>query len=281
MSASVTFLVLFAALLHACWNAMVKSTGDRLVMMAWIAGATSVIALPLAFFVDPPSWEVLQILGPAVCIHTAYMLLLTRAYEHGDFGQVYPLARGLAPAIVTMAGLAMGEALAPHAMLAIGLIIAGIVSLAWRRRPDGDAEPRDLRGITYALGTGLAIASYSVLDGVGGRTAATPQAYTVWLFLLHGFPIALIALYRRGPAKLFASRNVALAGIGGAAMSMLAYGIVIWAMKSAPLGPVSALRETSVVFAALISGLVLKEGLGPRALIAACVVAAGVVLLRV
>lgn len=261
---------------------MVKSTGDRLVMMAWIAGATSVIAAPLTFFVEPPSWEVARILGVAVCIHTAYMLLLTRAYTHGDFGQVYPLARGFAPAVVTMAGLMfLDEDLAPHAMLAIGLIIAGIVSLAWRRRPDGEAEPRDLRGITYALGTGLAIASYSVLDGIGGRTAATPQAYTVWLFLLHGFPIALIALYRRGPAKLFASRNVALAGIGGAAMSMLAYGIVIWAMKSAPLGPVSALRETSVVFAALISGLVLKEGLGPRALIAACVVAAGVVLLRV
>lgn len=280
MSASVTFLVLLAAILHAVWNAMVKSTGDRLVMMAWIAGSTSVIAAPLAFFVEPPSWEVAQILAVAVCIHTAYMLLLMSAYEHGDFGQVYPLARGFAPAVVTMAGLMfLGEELAPHAMLAIGLIIAGIVSLAWRRR-NGEADPRELRGVTYALATGLAIASYSVVDGVGGRTAATPQAYTVWLFFIHGIPITLIALYRRGPAKLLASRKVALAGIGGAVMSMLAYGIVIWAMKSAPLGPVSALRETSVVFAALISGLVLKEGLGPRALIAACVVAAGVVLLR-
>ena len=260
---------------------MVKSTGDRMVMMGWIAGTTSVIALPLVFFVEPPSWEVLRILAVAVCIHTTYMLLLIRAYEHGDFGQVYPLARGFAPAVVTMAGLMfLGEQLAPHAMLAIGLIIAGIVSLAWRRRPDGEADPRDLRGITYALGTGLAIASYSVVDGIGGRTAATPEAYVVWLFLLHGIPITTIAFIRRGPAKIFASRNIALAGMGGAAMSMLAYGIVIWAMKSAPLGPVSALRETSVVFAALISGLILKEGLGPRALIAAGVVAAGVVLLR-
>jgi drug/metabolite transporter (DMT)-like permease len=281
LSASVTALVLLAALLHACWNAMVKSTGDRMVMMGWIAGTTSLIALPLVFFVEPPSWEVARLLAVAVCIHTTYMLLLISAYEHGDFGQVYPLARGFAPALVTMAGFAMGEALAPHAMLAIGLIIAGIVSLAWRRRPDGEAEPRDLRGITYALGTGLAIASYSVVDGIGGRTAATPEAYVVWLFLLHGLPVAAIAFIRRGPSKIFASRKVALAGMGGAAMSMLAYGIVIWAMKFSPLGPVSALRETSVVFAALISGLVLKEGLGPRALIAACVVAAGVVLLRV
>ena len=258
---------------------MVKANGDRLVLMAWIAGVTSLIALPLVFFVEPPSWEVLQILGLTVCIHTAYMLLLLSAYAHGDFGQVYPLARGFAPAVVTMAGLAIGEELAPHAMMAIGLIVAGIVSLAWRRK-NGDADPRDLRGITYALGTGLAIASYSVVDGIGGRTAATPEAYVFWLFLLHGIPITAIAFYRRGAAKVFASRKVALAGVGGAVMSMLAYGIVIWAMKSAPLGPVSALRETSVVFAALISGLILKEGLGPRALIAAGVVAAGVVLLR-
>ncbi|MEX0943810.1 MAG: EamA family transporter [Pseudomonadales bacterium] len=280
MPLNVTLLVLLAALLHAVWNAMVKASGDRLILMAWIAASTSLIAAPLAFFVELPTKEVWAFLLVTLCIHTAYMLLLVRAYGHGDFGQVYPLARGFAPLVVTIVGFTLvGEQLVFYAVIGIILIVGGIISLAWRSS-DTITASRDLRGVGYALATGLAIAAYSVVDGLGGRTAATPQAYIVWLFLLHGIPITFITLVRRGPQKVFADRTIITQGIGGAVMSMIAYGIVIWAMSNAPLGPVSALRETSVVFGALISGLVLKERLGPRALTAACVVAAGIILLR-
>lgn len=279
MTLTVTLLVLVAAILHAAWNAMVQSTGDRLVMMAWIAGSTSILSIPIVVHSGMPTWPVWQYLIGSVCIHTAYMLLLVRAYAHGDFGQVYPLARGIAPTIVTVAGfLFVGEALPSLAVLGVCLVVIGIVSLT-RREFQAD---RDLRGVGYALATGLAIAAYSVLDGIGGRVAATPIAYTGWLFLLHGIPLTVMTLVRRGPRAMFASRRVALTGMGGAAMSMFAYGIVIWAMSIAPLGPVSALRETSVVFGALISAFILKERLGPlSAIISASVVAAGVILLRI
>jgi drug/metabolite transporter (DMT)-like permease len=292
----VTLLVLLAALLHAGWNAMVKASGDRLILMAWIAASTSLIAAPLTLMVELPAREVWGYLLVTLCIHTAYMLLLVRAYAHGDFGQVYPLARGFAPLVVTLVGFAfVGETLPVYAVFGIVMIIAGIISLAWRgtgnnsgnntngnsnNNPNGSAGVRDLRGVGYALATGAAIAAYSIIDGLGGRTATTPFVYTIWLFLIHGVPITLITLMRRGPKLVFADKRLIAFGVGGAVMSMLAYGTVIWAMKNAPLGPVSALRETSVVFGALISGLVLKESLGPRALVAACVVAAGIILLR-
>lgn len=280
MSLTVTLLVLLAALLHAAWNALVKATGDRLVIMAWIAASTSIIAIPFALALGPPDREIWPFLLVSLGIHTGYMLLLVSAYTHGDFGQVYPLARGFAPAVVTLAGfLFVREALSQYTTVGIAMIAAGIISLAWRRSGDA-AGRRDLRGVGYALATGAAIATYSVVDGMGGRAADTPLVYTAWLFLIHGIPITIITLVRRGPAQMLVNRRVIFTGIGAAAMSMLAYGIVIWAMNSAPLGPVSALRETSVVFGAIISSLVLKERLGPVALIAALVVTGGVILLR-
>lgn len=281
MTFAITLLVLFAAVLHAAWNAMVKSTGDQLVIMTWIAGSSTVIAAPFVLYFGIPGAAVWKFLIAAACFHTAYMLLLVRAYSLSDFGKVYPLARGFAPAVVTLAGFVLlGEVLSTHAILGIALIVIGTASLALRNSHASGA-PRDLRGVGYALATGIAIAGYSVIDGVGGRTAATPLMYIAWLFLLEGIPITVIALIRLGPQQLLISRSTIAKGVGGAAMSIVAYGIVIWAMTRAPLGAVSAMRETSVVFGALLSGWVLKEGLGPFAVAAACIVAAGVILLRV
>lgn len=278
MTLSVTLLVLVAAALHASWNAMVKATGDRLVMMAWIAGSSALMAIPLALYTGAPAWPVWPYLLATVCVHTGYMLLLVAAYDHGDFGRVYPLARGAAPAIVTLgAFLFADEALSRTALLGICLVAGGIVSLAWRKSREAIEDPG---GVGYAMATALTIAGYSVVDGLGGRVASTPLEYTGWLFVLYAAPIVLITLWRRGFAVVFSNRKVAITGIGAAAMSMLAYGVVIWAMSRAPLGPVSALRETSVVFGALISGYVLKEGLGRLAMLAACVVALGVVMLE-
>lgn len=278
MTLTVTALVLAAALMHAGWNAIVKSNADRLISMSWIAAFTSVIAIPATFFVPLPGVDAVIFIAVSLVIHTAYMLLLVRAYVWGDFGQVYPLARGLAPVLVTFYGVViLGETLTTSAFVAIGLIAAGIVSLSLKRGP---MSANSYRSVGYALATGLAIACYTVVDGIGGRTATTPISYSVWLFAVHGIPITVIAFLRRTPADLFGDHHLIVQATGGAVMSVLAYGIVIWAMARTPLGPVSALRETSVVFAALISSIVLKEAGGRFALVATCVVAAGIILLQ-
>ncbi|MDZ7684770.1 MAG: EamA family transporter [Gammaproteobacteria bacterium] len=277
MTLTVTALVLAAALMHAGWNAIVKSNADRLISMSWIAAFTSVIAIPATFLVPLPGVDAIKFLAVSLAIHTAYMLLLVRAYVW-DFGQVYPLARGLAPVLVTFYGVViLGETLTTSTLVAIGLIAAGIVSLSLRR---GQVSANSHLSVVYALATGLAIACYTVVDGIGGRTATTPISYVVWLFAVHGIPITVITFLRRTPADLFGDHRLIVQATGGALMSVLAYGIVIWAMARTPLGPVSALRETSVVFAALISSIVLKEAGGRFVLAATSVVAAGIILLR-
>jgi drug/metabolite transporter (DMT)-like permease len=248
-------------------------------MMAFVAGSGSLMMAPLTLFVPFPSWDVWQIILLSLALHTGYKVFLVKAYTHGDMGQVYPLARGLAPAIVTVVGfLFLGEQLPLTATLGIAIIILGIVSLAWRRR-NGEDGPHSHRGVLYAIGTSCFIAAYTLNDGLGGRMAESASAYVIWLFALDGVSIVAIALWRRGPALLRPQRDW-LIGAGGGLMSTIAYWLVIWAMSITPLGPVAALRETSVVFGALISGLVLKEGLGWRAIAAACAVAAGVMVLK-
>lgn len=280
LTLTVTLAVLFSALLHASWNALVKNGADRLMTMGWLAGATGLVALPFLFLVPLPSADVLKILILSFALHAGYKLFLVKCYEHGDFGQVYPLSRGLAPAIVTIVGVFwLDEILPTEAFIGVALIALGIVSLAFRRT-NGHGVPNDPRALTYALGTSLFIAAYTLNDGVGGRVAESPHVYVIWLFFFDGLIFFLIVLWRRGRAFLVPQKAMAVGAAGGV-MSVVAYWLVIWAMTLAPLGPVAALRETSVVFAALISGFLMKEGLGWRAIAAACVVAAGVVLLKI
>lgn len=271
--------MLLAALLHAVWNALIKSNADRLSMMAFVAGGGSLLMLPLLPFAPFPSWDIWKIILLSLALHTGYKVFLVKAYTHGDMGQVYPLARGTAPAIVTLVGFFfLGETLPAISTLGIFLILAGIISLAWRTK-NHSRGASDPRAILYALGTSLFIAAYTLNDGLGGRMAESASAYVIWLFALDGVGITAIALWRRGPDLLRPRRDM-LVGLGGGFISIVAYWLVIWAMSFTALGPVAALRETSVVFGALISGLILKEGLDWRAVVAACVVAAGVILLK-
>ncbi|MGV8995940.1 MAG: EamA family transporter [Parvibaculaceae bacterium] len=281
LSLSITLLVLLAALFHAVWNALVKATPDRLSMMAYVATSGGLLMLPLLPFTPFPSWEVWKIIFLSLALHTGYKVFLVKAYTHGDMGQVYPLARGFAPAIVTVVGfLFLGEQLPALATVGVALIIIGIISLAWRKRSGANATGAgDHRAVYYALGTSVFIAAYTLNDGLGGRVAESASAYVIWLFALDGVSITAIALWRRGTVLLKPKREW-LYGLGGGAISIIAYWLVIWAMSVTKLGPVAALRETSVIFGALISGLILKEGLGWRAVIAACVVTTGVVLLK-
>lgn len=244
-------------------------------MMTWIAGSTSVIALALTPFVPAPEAAAWPYLLTSIAVHTCYMLLLVRAYR-GHFGQVYPVARGMAPLLIVTAGYFLAdEELSAQGLAGILLTVLGIVSLA---RP-GRAVEQDVSGLFHAIAVGAMIAAYSVLDGLGGRAAGDPLSYIVYLFLLHGLPVTAIAIALRG-RQLIASLRVMMTGFGGAAMSMVAYGIVIWAMAEAPMGPVSALRETGVIFAAMISAWILKEGGGGRVFLAVGLVTTGVILLR-
>ncbi|MEQ8740840.1 MAG: EamA family transporter, partial [Hoeflea sp.] len=182
MTLTVTLAVLASALLHASWNALVKTGADRRMMMGWIAAATGLVALPFLPFTPLPGWDVAKILCLSFALHVCYKLFLVKGYEHGDFCQVYPLSRGLAPAIVTVVGAVwLKEILPTAAFVGVGLIALGIVSLAFRRT-NGAGLPNDPRALAYAFGTSLFIAAYTLNDGLGGRIAESPHIYVIWLF---------------------------------------------------------------------------------------------------
>ncbi len=290
MDAHIIALVLGAALLHAAWNAMIKTAGDALLRLALINLTGGLVALPLLLLAPAPPAAALPWLAASVLAHHAYYLLLVAAYRHGDLSLVYPIARGSAPLLVAGGGwLLAAEALSPLGLLAIAIICAAILSLAAARPPAG-AERGDAsrRGSWLALATGASIAAYTVFDGLGVR-ASTPTSepsalhalgYIGWLLALDALPMAVLAAARRGRALGAALAAGWRAGLVGGALSAAAYGAVIWAMASQPMALVSALRETSVIIAAAIGVFLLKEPLGARRLLAATVVAGGVILLQ-
>ncbi len=284
-----TTLVLFAALLHATWNALVKSGGDKLAMLTLVivGGALCMAlliaasALPAPFavgfvaFPDRAAWPFLAL---ATLLHISYNISLARAYEHGDLSRVYPIARGAAPAFVAAgAWVAAGEALVPVEIAGILLLSGGIMSLALE--PELAAGAR--RGaLGWSLLTAAWIGTYSVCDGMGVRRTPNPLSFIAWLMLLDGFPILLLALWlRRG--RVWASFRPHLGtGLAGGALAALAYGIVLWAMGRGRIAHVAALRETSVVVAAGIGTALLGEPFGRRRVVAASLVAAGAALLQ-
>ncbi|MET4807767.1 EamA family transporter [Limibacillus sp. MBR-115] len=275
---TIYLLVLLAAVMHATWNAIVKSGGDKLVVQALVIFSHApFVALALPFLPVPP-WESFGFIAASTAIHSIYYWALINAYKLGDLSQVYPIARGSAPLLVAVGGfLLVGESLSPLEMVGLFILSIGLISLAWRF---GDPLAGDRRPVYLALLTGLTIGGYSLVDGMGGRSAETAISYIAWLFALEHFPLTLYALHRR-KWQLSAFRPYWKRGLFGGIISGLAYGIVIWAMSVAPMAHVVALRETSVVIAAGIGALLLGEGFGPRRMAAALLVAVGAVLLRV
>jgi drug/metabolite transporter (DMT)-like permease len=267
-------------LLHVAWNAVVKVSRDRLVTMTQVAGSAAIVSLVVLVFVPFPNRESWMYLLLSAAVHSGYVLFLLRAYEHGDLSQVYPIARGTAPLLVLgLAFLAAGEV--PHgtALAAILLIVAGVVSLAFRGRL---RLPRDHGQVRYAFLTAIFIALYTVIDGLGARRAGTPHGYTASLFVLNGLVLAALLSLRHGRGTRAVLRGAPwkAAAVGGI-MSLAAYWLVIWALTLAPMAPVAALRETSVIFAAILGTVWLKEPFGRWSIAAAVVVAAGIVLLQV
>lgn len=276
MELKIILLVLAAAFLHASWNALVKTSSDRLLVISSVAFAQSTAgALALSFFPapNPASWPAI---GFSTLFHYLYYLSLNQAYRFGDLSQVYPIARGLAPVLVALGGMVFGgELLTFQSLLGVLVTSLGIASLALFQ---SHAVKENPQGLFWALGTGAIIAGYTVADGVGVRASGSPFGYIAWLFFLE-FPIVIFALYRRRGRLVTSWAANWKHSLGTGLSSLFAYAFVIYAVMYAPMAAVSAVRETSVIMAALIGTLILGERPWQQRVLAAAVVAGGVALI--
>jgi drug/metabolite transporter (DMT)-like permease len=279
MDSFVFIAVLAAAACHAGWNTLLKFRLEPVAATALVAAASGVMAVPAVLVTGlpaPASWPYL--LG-SVALHVAYYLTLAEAYRGGDLGQIYPIARGTAPLMTAgLASVWMHEALGVFGWAGVTALAAGILLLTFK---GGRALKIDARSVGFALLTSVTITVYTLVDGLGARQSGAPFAYTAWLFLLSGGAMAghgiLCGGARSFGPSLLANWPLAL---GGAGLSTAAYAIAIWAMTVAPIALVAALRETGVLFAALFSTLILREPIMPARIVAALLVLAGAVLLR-
>ncbi len=276
MDASVVIIILLAAVLHAGWNTMIKLSDDRLSAMALVTMAGALVSLLALPFVAPPDPAVWPILALSILVHAGYNMLLPLAYEHGDLGQVYPIARGSAPILVTIGALVFAaEYVPPLALSGIIALSIGVMALTLEKTGGKYVNPR---ATLLALATGAFIATYTVIDGIGARGAGSVLGFAVWLTIGDGILTFVLALAIKKRALLRAARTNSGKFLAGGAMQVLAYWIIIWALAIAPMGMVSALRETSVLLAALISMFLLKEGFGAWRFISAVLVTAGLML---
>ena len=278
METYVFFMVLFGAACHAGWNAFLKIRLEPFSAMALIAVASALVVLPVVPFVGIPPAPAWPWVIASVLLHLGYFIGLTEAYRTGDMGQVYPIARGTAPLLTALAGtFLVGETIGLRGWLGILVLVSGVFLLSMR---GGRDLHFDRRAVAFALVTAVTICGYSVVDGIGARTAGSAHAYTVWLFLLDGLMMLVFALLRRGRPVLGDFAKFWKSGLIGGTLSLAAYWIAIWAMTVAPIALVAALRETSVLFAAVIAVVVLKEPLQRPRIIAALMIVAGLVLIR-
>lgn len=279
MTLLVTALLLLAALIHASWNAFIKGARDPVAMATLIYGTEALMMLPVLFFVGPPPQSVWLLTAVHVALHIVYKIALIAMFQHGDLSQVYPVARGVAPLLVTaLAILAAGEIPGAMALLGIGLICAGLLSFALERSAIGRARAKPL---LLAATAGIALSAYTVVDGLGVRTPGAALSYAAWLFVLDGSTMFVIARIWRGPRLYTSLRLHWKTGTALGLISSSNFCIVLWALSFAAMGPVAAVRETSVVFAALIGAVFMGESFGIRRVAAAIVIAAGIVLMNV
>ena len=274
----VTLLVLLAAVMHASWNAIAKSGTNKLLditVMALAGGLVCALALPFLPLPEPESWPWL---AASLLLHFLYFMALVGAYANADLSHAYPLMRGIAPLLVALFGVVLlDDHLTAPMWAGIALISAGIL-LPFCLMTGGHQD--FFKRSSFALANAAIIAAYTLVDGFGTRLSAHPLSYCLWLFLLDPLPILAVAIARH---RMGVWRHVQErwrpSAIGGV-LTVAAYGIVLWAMTRAPIAAVAALRETSVIFAALIGSLVLREGFGAPRIAGAVFVACGIAALR-
>jgi drug/metabolite transporter (DMT)-like permease len=278
MTLDVALVVLFGALLHAVWNAIIKAGHDKLaasVLLAVAGGAIALVALP---FVPPPHPASWMFLAASVAIHAVYFCLVAFAYRHADLSFAYPLMRGSAPLFTAaLTVLVLGEAIGAGGWLGIVLLCAGILCLALDGRHGATISGY---GWGFALGNAAVIVCYTIVDGLGVRASGNAWSYVLWLFFLNAFPILAIGVVTNAKALAALSARHWMKGSAAGACSIGSYGLALWAMTHAPIALVAALRETSVLFGTVLAALVLKERFGRMRWVAAALIVAGAAVMR-
>jgi drug/metabolite transporter (DMT)-like permease len=270
----VTLAVLGAALLHAAWNTLVKASEDQQLDTYAVAAGSGVLSLLVLPFVPLPAPASWPWLAGSAAVHILYFIFLAGAYRHGELSYVYPVMRGGGPMMVAATGaLAFGELLQANEWLGVVLICSGILAFA--------SGAHDRRATLFALANAAVIGAYTLIDGAGARASGAAVSYTLWFFVANGIVITVMGIVvRRGEVWRYFRRHWLRAAIGGAC-SVGSYGIALWAMTRAPVALVAVLRETSVIFAAVLAAVVLKEKLTRRRLVATGAVLAGLIALRI
>ena len=276
MSLDVLALVLFGALLHATWNAIIKAGTDKSLDAAMVAAGGAVTALPFLPFLPLPASTAWPFIGASAILQFVYFQLVAAAYRAGDIGLVYPLMRGVAPLIiVSTSGFILKEALSGGVLIGTMTICAGILTLAFEARKGGQ------QAITLALSNAVVIATYTYVDGIGARISGNSISYTLWMSLLPPVLLFAWAISRRGVSVVAAHvRYNWWRGLIGGAGSITSYGLALWAMTKAPVATVAALRETSILFALVISVVILKERSSIWRYVAGAIITAGVLVLK-
>jgi len=278
LTLGITLAVLGAGFLHAGWNALLKSSpgGDALLDTATVVAGSALWGLAVVPFVPLPAGAAWPYMATSAVIHFGYYLTLAQAYRTGDLSFAYPLMRGTAPLIVALLGIAFLREL-PTAPMALGILLIslGIVSIAFVQRRKHPAT-----AAYWAFANAGLIAVYTLVDAAGARASGNAASYVSWLIFLEGLPFLVWVVARRGQMAIRYLRSSATRGLIGGACSLAAYGIVLWAMTQAPVAAVAALRETSVLFAALMGSLWLREGFGLPRLAGAVSVVLGIAALK-
>lgn len=275
--------VLCGALLHAGWNALVKSSSDKTADTALVQFMGTLVALPFMLWLGPPRAESWPFIAASLLLHVGYYIALAGAYEHGELGLTYPIMRGFAPLLVALASVAViGETPSAAAWLGIVGITLGVAMV-------GLAHPGEAlhhgKALMFAFANAAIIACYTLVDGLGVRVSEDALRYVLTLFVLDGLPYPLLVAWQRGREGRRALLRYArvrwpVATVAGVA-SAVSYAIALWAMTKAPVASVAALRETSVLFAVVLGTVMLKERFGVQRALGAAVIVAGVVALRV
>jgi drug/metabolite transporter (DMT)-like permease len=271
--------VLFAAACHAGWNAAIKRGLDPLATTVLISLGAAIVSLALLPFTGLPAAPAWPWVMASVLVHLVYFAALIESYRSGDMGQVYPLARGSAPLMTAaLSPVVVGETVGPRALAGIVVLAAGVFLLSLRG--GRDLARLDRRAVGFALLTAVTICAYSLVDGRGARLAGSANAYTVVLFAGIGPVMLAYALVRGGSGVIVAMGRHWATGLAGGGLQLGSYGIAIWAMTVAPIAIVAALRETSVLFGAVIAVVFLKEPLRLPRIIAAMMIVVGLALIR-
>jgi len=275
MPLTVFAAVIAGAILHAGWNAIVKSAGEKFLTTILITASAAVIAAAALPLLNAPAPASLGYAALSAVFQILYFVVLTLAYHSSDMSQSYPLMRGSAPMLVALVSVGvLGERLSAPAWAGVLAVCCGIIAIA------ATARSGDPRGVRFALLNGVVIACYTLIDGLGVRRSGAPAGYTAWVVLFTGLPLSLWGIARNRSRFWPYLRQHWQIGIAGGLATMLSYGLALWAMTLAPIAVVAALRETSILFGTLIAGVVLRERIGLVRIASACMIAGGAVALR-